>query len=204
METNVAKSYLVQISHQLYHNGLVPGKSGNVSLKACEKGICKVIITPSGFSLKDVTPETLVVVDMQGNRVECENKPSSELEMHLKIYRKRKDVGAVVHIHSPYAVGFSHSDQLIPRLEGFGKIKDPYIKMVEYAPPGSGALAEIASNGLKEEDGLILKNHGVLAVGVDLDEAVLLAEFIESSAKTGFVAHSLSREPILTHSKHSR
>ena len=65
-------------------------------------------------------------------------------------------------------------------------------------------LAKIVSNSLEKEDMLILKNHGVIAIGIDLDEAAILAEFVESSAKTSFVARILSREPILTHLMHSR
>lgn len=204
MGINEYKKNVVKISHYLYRKGLVPGKSGNISLKICEKEECLVIITPSGICLKDVTPESLVVINSFGETVEPGKRPSSELAMHLKIYQKRNDVRAVVHTHSPYATGFSHTKKLIPHLEGFGNIKDPYIKMVEYASPGSQKLADIASDGLKEEDGLILKKHGVLAVGADLDEAVILAEFIEISAKTVFVAHTLSLEPILTHLRHSR
>ena len=97
-----------------------------------------------------------------------------------------------MHTHSPYATGFSFSNKKISRLEGFGKIKDPYLKIIEYAPPGSRELVKSASQGLEKEDVLILKNHGVLAVGLDLDEAALLAEFTESSAKTGFVASLLN------------
>lgn len=204
MELRDYKRDLIKISHYLYSEGLVPGKSGNISLKIHAPEGCLIIITPSGVSLKDVTPESLVVVDCLGKVVEGENKPSSELNMHLKIYQTRDDVGAVVHTHSPFATGFSHSEILIPQLEGFGKINDSYIKTADYASPGSIELAEIASDGLKADDGLVLKKHGVLAVGADLDEAVLLAEFIESSAKTGFVTCVLSHEPILTHLKHSR
>lgn len=204
MELRDYKRNLVKISHYLYGEGLVPGKSGNISLKINGKEGSLVIITPSGVSLKDVTPESLVVVDCLGKVVEGENKPSSELNMHLKIYQTRDDVGAVVHTHSPFATGFSHSEKLIPQLEGFEKTNDSYLKTVDYASPGSMELAELASDGLKVGNSLVLKKHGVLAVGADLDGAALLAEFIESSAKTGFVTCVLSHEPILTHLKHSR
>ena len=204
IEIEDAKENMVQICHEVYRKGLTPGKSGNISRKINDESGCKVIITPSGVSLKDVDPENLVVVDCSGNLIHGQKNPSSELEMHLKIYEKRNDVGGVVHTHSPYITGFSFSNELIPRLEGFGKIKDPYLKVVEYAPPGSRALADAASSALIEEEVIVLKNHGVLTVGTDLDEAAILAEFIEGSAKTVFVARTLSREPILTHLKHSR
>ena len=114
--------------------------------------------------------------------------------MHIEIYKKRSDIGGIVHTHSPYATGFSFSDKKITRLEGFGKIKDHYLKEIEYAPPGSRDLVDSAVKGLENEDVLILKNHGVLTLGMDLDEAALLAEFTESSAKTEFVIRLLKDE----------
>lgn len=150
-----------------------------------------ILITPSGVSLRDVTINNVIVTDLEGKKVEGEGVPSSELHMHLEIYQKRDDIGAIVHTHSPYATGFSFTDKKIPRFEGFGEIKAPYISEIEYAVPGSGQLMESASNGLINEDVLLLRNHGVVAVGPDIDEAVLLAEFTESSAKTGFVIQLL-------------
>ena len=152
-----------------------------------------ILITPSGVSLKEVKIENIIVTDLNGVQLEGGGVPSSELHMHLEIYREREDVMAIVHTHSPYATGFSFSDEKVPRLEGFGKIKEPYIKEVEYAPPGSGELVQLVSNGLKNDDVMILKNHGVVAVGPGLDEAVLLAEFTESCAKTGFISGVLNK-----------
>lgn len=153
----------------------------------------RILITPSGVSLRDVTLNNVIVTDLDGKKLEGEGKPSSELHMHLEIYWKRDDVGAIVHTHSPYATGFSFTDKKIPRLEGFGEIESPYISEIEYAVPGSKELVELASDGLIDEDVLLLRNHGVVAVGPGVDEAVLLAEFTESSAKTGFVIQLLSR-----------
>ena len=150
-----------------------------------------ILITPSGVSLKNISIENVIITDLNGIQLEGEGKPSSELHMHLEIYRRRQDVKAIVHTHSPYAAGFSFSDEKIPRLEGFGEIKETYIKEVKYAPPGSGELVTLASGGLKKDDVLILKKHGVVTVGPGLDDAVLLAEFTESCAKTGFVIRVL-------------
>jgi len=84
--------------------------------------------------------------------------------MHLEIYSKRDDVEAIVHTHPPYATGFSFTDKKIPRFEGFGEIKAPYIAEIEYAVPGSLNLVESASDGLINEDVLLLRNHGVVTV----------------------------------------
>jgi len=193
IKSDELKKQFVQIAHQIYQKGLTPGKSGNISLKIPYNDDLKVLITPTGVSLKDVSLFNVIIVDCDGNRLEGDGVPSSEVFMHLEIYKKRDDVGGIVHTHSPYATGFSFSNEKIPKLEGFGKIDKPYLKTIDYALPGSAKLVKTASLGLKKEDVLILKNHGVIAVGSDLDEATLLAEFTESSAKTGFITYLLNR-----------
>ena len=199
-----AKKQLVKIASQIYQNGLTPGKSGNISIKIPCNIDYKIVISPSGVSLKNINLENVIVIDNEGNKLEGYGKPSSEMIMHLEIYKKRKEVSVIVHTHSPYATGFSFSGEKIPHLEGFGEIIKPYLNEVDYAVPGSMELAKMASNGLEKEDMLILKNHGVLAIGTNIDDAVLLAEFVENSAKTSFITCILIREPILTHLKHSR
>lgn len=188
------KKQFIQIARQIYQNGLTPGKSGNISLKIPYIDDFKVIITPSGVSLKDISLNNIITVDSDGNMLDGDGEPSSEVFMHLEIYKKRDNIGGIVHTHSPYATGFSFSDEKIPRFEGFGKIDKPYLKTIDYATPGSAKLVKTASLGLKEEDVIILKKHGVIAVGSDLDEATLLAEFTESSAKTSFIACQLRRK----------
>lgn len=152
-----------------------------------------VLITPSGVSLRDLNIENVIVTDLNGVKLEGYGMPSSELHMHLEIFRKRRDVKAIIHTHSPYATGFSFSDEKIPRLEGFGEIKEPYLQEIEYSPPGSDKLVQSASNGLENNNVLILKKHGVVAVGPDLDGTLLLAEFTESCAKTGFISRVLNK-----------
>jgi L-fuculose-phosphate aldolase len=199
-----SKKQLVEIGNQIYHNGLTPGKSGNISIKIPCNNYYKIVISPSGVSLKNINLKNVIVIDNEGNKLEGQGKPSSEMNMHLEIYKKRKEVSGIVHTHSPYATGFSFSGEKIPHLEGFGKIIKPYLNEVDYATPGSSKLAKIASNGLKKEDMLILKNHGVIAIGTTIDEATLLAEFVENSAKISFITRNLIHEPIPTHLKHSR
>lgn len=180
------------MANEIYDKGLTPGKSGNISLNPTSSP-SNILITPSGVSFRDVELNNVIVTDLQGNHVEGDGKASSELNLHLEIYQARSDVGAIVHTHSPYATGFSFTEKKIPRLEGFGEIKDPFIKMVDYAMPGSSELVELASQALIKEDVIILKNHGVVSVGPNLDEAALLAEFTEYSAQTGFIINYLEK-----------
>ena len=179
---------IIEVSKEIYDKGLVSGKSGNISVRF---GDGTVGITPTLKSLADLKEEDIVLVDFDGNNL-SKGKPSSEVNMHLEIYRKRPDIKAIVHTHSPYATGFAFSDRKLKRLEGFGEIKNPYLKYVDYEKPGSQKLALKVGDAIAGEDTLILKNHGVVCVGENLKEAKLLAVFIEESSKTQFISHMLN------------
>ena len=114
---------IINVSNEIYNKGLVSGKAGNISkrIKASTGDI--VAITPTLKSLSDLKEEDIVLVDMDGNLL-TKGKPSSEVGMHLEIYKKRDDVNAIVHTHSTYATGFAFSNKNLKRLEGFGEIKD--------------------------------------------------------------------------------
>ena len=185
MKKNIKK--IVNISKNLYDKGLVSGKSGNVSARFGDV----VAITPTLKSLGNLEEKDIVLVDLNGN-ILTQGKPSSEVNMHLEIYKKRSDVKAIVHTHSPYATGFAFSDKRIKRFEGFGQIKNPFLSFIEYEKPGSDALAKNASEGIGKEDVLILKRHGVLCVGDSLTEASSLANFVEETAKTQFISYMLN------------
>lgn len=178
---------IINISNEIYDKGLVSGKAGNISARFGNV----VAITPTLKSLSNLSEKDIVLVDMQGN-VLTKGKPSSEVNMHLEIYKKRSDVKAIVHTHSPYATGFAFSNKKLKRLEGFGTIKSPYLSDIEYEKPGSDELAKSASEGIGQEDVLILKNHGVICVSDSLKEAMLLAVFVEETAKTQFITYMLN------------
>ena len=181
---------IVDVSRYLFERKLVSGKAGNVSSRFKNKKIDLIAITPTMISLKNIKEEDVVLVDIDGN-VLTKGKPSSEIPLHLSIYKEKEDVNGIVHTHSPFATGFAFSNKRIKRLEGFGKIKTPYLKDLDYETPGSDKLAEKAAKDLSE-DVLILKNHGILATGSNIQEACLLAEFVEDIAKTQFISHTLN------------
>ncbi|MEE1157564.1 MAG: class II aldolase/adducin family protein [Methanobrevibacter sp.] len=185
MQDNVSK--LIEVCNKLYDRELASGKSGNVSIRLGNY----IAITPTLKAMNDLNEDDIVLVDMKSN-VLTKGKPSSEVGMHLAIYKKRSDVNAIIHTHSPYTTGFAFSDKKIKRLEGFGEINNPYVASIEYEKPGSDELALNASEAIKNEDVLVLKNHGVICVGKDLNETESLAIFIEESAKTQFVSYMLN------------
>lgn len=189
MKKNIAE--IIEVSNEVYDKGLVSGKSGNISVRFKKDDKDLIAITPTLKSLSDLCEEDIVLVDIDGN-ILTRGKPSSEVNMHLEIYKKRSDVNAIVHTHSPYATGFAFSSKRLKRLEGFGAITSPYLSYIEYEKPGTDELAKSASEGLGDEDVLILKNHGVICVSDCLKEAKLLAVFVEETAKTQFISYMLN------------
>lgn len=188
---NVVKS-VIEVSEYVFERGLVSGKAGNVSVRFKNDGKDVVAITPTLKSLADLKEEDIVLIDENGKNL-TKGKPSSEYNMHLAIYREKPEINGIVHTHSPYATGFAFSDKKIKRLEGFGAIKSEYLKEIPYEKPGSLELAESAAKALKDEDVIILKNHGIIATGETVQEAGALVEFTEEIAKTQFVTHMLNK-----------
>ena len=189
MKKNVQE--IIDVGNNIYEKNLVSGKSGNISKRIKTANGDIVAITPTLKSLANLKPEDIVIIDFDGNTL-TSGKPSSEVNMHLEIYKKRDDVNGIVHTHSPYATGFAFSNKKIKRLEGFGEIKNPYLPDIEYEKPGSDELAKIASEGIGDSDVLVLKNHGVICVSENLKEAESLAVFVEESAKTQFITYMLN------------
>lgn len=182
---------VISVSKYIFERNLVLGKAGNVSGRVREDGEDLIAITPTLKSLNKLKQGDIVLTNIDGD-ILTDGTPSSELQMHLAIYKEREDINGIVHTHSPYAAGFSFSNSPLKRLEGFGKIKSEYIKEIPYRIPGSYELAKYASIALKNEDVLILKNHGIIAVGPNIKEAADLSEFVEGIAKTQFVSTLLN------------
>lgn len=179
---------IVEVGKFLSDNKLVSGKAGNISIRL-EDNI--IAITPTLKPLGHLKEEEIVLIDLDGNTL-TEGVPSSEYQFHLEIYKKRNDVNAIVHTHSPYATGFAFSSKKIKRHEGFGKIVRPFLEEIEYSAPGTVELAKSIAENIGEEDVLVLKHHGIISLGENITEASLLASFIEDTAKTQFVAHMLN------------
>ncbi|WP_405290274.1 class II aldolase/adducin family protein [Methanobrevibacter sp.] len=182
---------IIDVGNKIYNKNLVSGKSGNISKRIKSTNGDIVAITPTLTSLANLSQEEIVLVDLDGNLL-TNGKPSSEVNMHLEIYKRRNDVNGIVHTHSPYATGFAFSNKRIKRLEGFGEIKDPFLPDIEYEKPGSNELALRVSENIGNSDVLILKKHGVICVSENLKEAESLAVFIEESAKTQFITYMLN------------
>lgn len=183
---------IVKTAHHIYDKNMILGKAGNISI--LDESGKYMYITASGTDFKSLKYDDIIMVNIEdlSYTTTSDKVPSMETNLHVSVYQKRSDVKSVVHVHSPYATAFAFSNKKLRQLEGFGEITGEYIAEVEYYAPGSKKLAKHASDALKNEDSVLLKDHGVITVGKDIDEATLLCEYVEGIAKTQYITHVLN------------
>jgi len=195
MELKNEREAVVRFGLKMVESGLTTGTGGNLSIIDRNSG--KVAVSPSGIEYAALQPRDVVVTDMQGNVIDGEAKPSSELGFHLSLYHRRKDVQAVVHTHSPYAVTMACLGWEIPAvhyLVGFAGTKVP---LAPYATFGTPELAEIVAEYIRNYNALLLANHGLVAVGSSMDTAFAAAEEIEFVARIYYQTKSIGNPVIL-------
>ena len=181
------KEQLVELHLELPRNNLVVWTGGNVSARDAESGL--VVIKASGIRYEELRPEHMVVVDLEGNIVEGNFKPSSDTASHLYIYKHRPDVGGVVHTHSPYATAFAAVGKPIPCV--LTAIADEFggpIPCGGFALIGDEAIGKILIDSIGRSSAVLLKNHGVFTIGKDARSAVKAAVMTEDNAKTVWLA----------------
>jgi L-fuculose-phosphate aldolase len=175
------KKRIVEVLVYLESKGLNYGRSGNISVRASGEHI---VITPSGLVKSKLKPEDLVIVDYNGEIVEGFNKPSSELPLHLAIYRAYEYFNAIIHAHSIYTGILSvMREPLPPILEEMTIYLGGDIRVTDYAPFGTRELAENSVEALRNRKAVILANHGVVACGIDLEDALEVLELVERAAQ---------------------
>ena len=163
------KQQLCNMGVQLLNTGLTYGTCGNISIRISQQK--KIIITPSGIPYHQVTPDDLVIVSFD-NSIQGKQKPSLETPLHLAIYQKRDDLGAIIHTHSRYALAVSAVKTSVPVFidEIFSHIGGE-IAVVPYALPGSNELAENTIKKLEDKNAVLLRNHGAVCCGTNLQDA---------------------------------
>ena len=177
---------------ELPKNRLVTWTGGNVSARDSETGL--VVIKPSGVRYEELRPEHHVVVDLDGNVVEGELKPSSDTASHLYIYRIRSDVNGVVHTHSPYATAFAALGRPIPvYLTGHGDEFGSPIPCAGFALIGSEDIGRQVVDHIGSSPAVLLKQHGVFTVGSTATAAVKSAVMVEDVARTTWLALQLGQ-----------
>ena len=182
---------------RLEAEGLVAEASGNVSVRLPSKdGRDLVAITPSQVPYRKLRPEQILVIDYERNVIEGEGKPSSETVTHLTAYRARADVGAVIHSHSVYASALAVAGQEIPPLIDEQVVTlGGGVKVAEFGMSASQDLADNAVKALELRQAVLLRSHGALSVGRDLDEVLAVAALVERMAKIYILARTLG-EPL--------
>jgi len=191
---DAVKLEVVEACRQLVAKGLVAGANGNVSCR-CDQA---VVITPSRIPYSRLEPQDVVVIDFEADLLEGELPPSSETLAHLAIYRARPDVGAVIHTHSVFASALAVAGLEIPPIVDEQVVAlGGGVPVAAYAPAGSQELAEAAGEALGKGNAVLLRNHGAIAAGRDLAEAVAHAELVERLAQIYIMARLLGRaEPL--------
>ena len=191
-----ARADIVEVGRRLWQRGYVASNDGNISVRLDEQ---RLITTPKSVSKGFMTPDMMVVTDLDGRRLAGEREPSSELKMHLEVYRNRPDARAVVHAHPPTATGFAVAGIPLDRAVLAEVITTlGSIPIAEYATPSTEELPAAVRRYIKAHDGLLLANHGALALAGDVMNAYYRMETIEHFAKISLVARTLGREHLLS------
>jgi L-fuculose-phosphate aldolase len=184
---------------QLAAGGLIAGRDGNLSVRL---GKQRILVTPSGCIKALVEPRDMVEVDPTGRQIgRSARKPTSELDLHLRILRHRPDVQAVVHAHPPTATGFAVAGEDIPGnlLPELIFVVGP-VPLVPFGMPGTPELGERVVPYLEGHNALLLANHGAVTMGKTLDEAWIRMESLEHAARIIVAARAIGQpQPLDAH-----
>ena len=192
------RQYRIAIVHygrMLHQRGYVAGMDGNLSARLDEE---RILATPTAMCKSSMHPSDLMIVDMEGRRLAGKRDVSSEIGMHLLIYKLRPDIRGIVHPHPPTATGFAAARMALDRplvcevVIGLGSIP-----LARYGTPGTPDLAEALKPLIPQYDALLMSNHGVVAYADDLDRAYMKMETVEHFAQIALVTHLLGKQQLL-------
>ena len=193
MDHTSLRESVIAAARSLNKHRLGVGTAGNVSARI-KQGY---LITPTGMDYEAMAPTDIVSMDMHGNCAEGDLKPSSEWRFHQDIYAARMDVNAIVHTHSPCATALSCTRQDLPAFHymvaGAGGSS---IRCAEYATYGTQALSDHALAALAGHRACLLANHGVIALGEDVESAFKMAELVEELARQ-YLFSRMAGTPVL-------
>jgi len=187
---------IVRFGKMLHQTGLVAATDGNLSV-LLEDG--NILSTPTLMSKGLIEADDLVIVNRQGKKLSGKRDVSSEIAMHLLIYNKRSDIGAVVHAHPPTATGFAAAGLALDRALCAELIVTlGSVPLANYETPGTPELAEALAPLVPDHNAILMANHGVVTYGVDLLSAYMNMETVEHFAKIALVTHLLGRQQTLS------
>jgi len=194
MNSTILRKHIIETAIAFNTSGLSVGTSGNLSART-SKGY---LITPTGIPYHQLKEADIVEMDLQGNVVYGDLKPSSEWHFHQDIYLAREEINAIVHVHSDYATGIACTRQDIPAFHYMvARAGGDSIRCAEYATFGTDALSQNAVKALQGRNACLLANHGMIALGESIDSAYKLAEEIENIAKQYYISKQLGAVVLL-------
>ena len=188
------RTALVEAARRCYAQKLFSGTSGNLSVRT-DRGM---LITPTSVRYEVLTTEDIVHLRPDGTVLEGRLSPSSEWRMHAELYARFPEISAVVHTHSPYATAFAAAGKPIPEcLIEMRFFLGGAVPCAAYAEPGTREVGLRCAEVLNGRGGCLMQNHGALAVGRNLDEALLRAEYMEDAAKITLLSMQLGGPVLL-------
>ena len=190
------KKEIIEVGKELYQRGLIVGGDGNLSIRLEHD---RILCTPKGVCKGKLFPEQVIMVDLKGNVLDGDYQPSSELKMHLEVYRQRHDVQAICHAHPPLATGFACAGLALDKAMLAEVILTMgYIPLASYATPSTDEVPLSIRELIKKHDAVLLANHGVLTAAADLTTAFYRMETIEHFARISLVTRMLGNETVLS------
>ncbi|MCP4748242.1 MAG: L-fuculose-phosphate aldolase [Desulfobacteraceae bacterium] len=195
MDINL-KEQIINFTGKMVDRGLTTGTGGNISIINRPKG--QVHITPSGIDYELMTATDISTCDLKGQLIHAGKKPSSELDLHLAIYEKRQDIGAIIHTHSVYATTLACLHKPIPAVHYLVGYSGDKVPLTAYATFGTPELAQSVSQALKDHNAALLANHGLVTVGDDIEQAFNVSEQIEFVARIYYQTLTVGSPKMLT------
>ena len=196
MSEQQLRTDIVEVGRRLYARGYTASNDGNISVRLDDR---RLLMTPKSVCKGFMTPEMLCITDLDGRKLVGDRDPSSEMQMHLEVYRQRPDVRAVVHAHPPIATGFAVAGIPLDRAVLAEVVTTlGSVPIAEYATPSTLELPAAVRKYVKAHDGMLLANHGALTLGTDVYAAYYKMETIEHFAHISLVARLLGGERLLS------
>jgi L-fuculose-phosphate aldolase len=187
---------IVEVGRRLYARGYTASNDGNISVRL---DASRLLMTPKSVCKGFMSPDMMCITDLDGRKLQGDRDPSSEMKMHLEVYRQRPDAQAVVHAHPPTATGFAVAGIPLDRAVLAEVVTTlGSVPIADYATPSTNELPEAVRKYVKAHDGMLLANHGALTLGADLFAAYYKMETIEHFAKISLVARMLGGERLLS------
>ena len=188
MDVERGRELLLQSGLRLVEAGLTSGTWGNLSVRLSES---EMLVTPSGLEYVKIRPEDLTLVNIETEEW-TGRKPSSEYKLHTAIYRERKEIGAIIHNHSPNAsVAAAARREVPPVLDDLAQLIGPSVRVAGYALPSTKAIVRKTLKALRGRNGALMANHGAVCLGRDMEEAFVCCEVLDKGCKAFIEAEFL-------------